>query len=126
QVGAVVLAAERPRCTGVAVHEMGIEAVVTGRPLEAVEHRRETRARLSARHPSVLAGHDQGHHAKARAAGRDHVVRWVGEPAGAIAREPARRLSAVPEIEEGLALDEIEQALVGELLAVLGGFGRGY
>ena len=41
----------------------------------------------------------------------------IRQPSGAIAREPARRLRAVPEKEEGLALDEVEQLVVGELLA---------
>ena len=37
QIGAVVLAAERLRGAGVAVHEVGIETVIARRPLEAVQ-----------------------------------------------------------------------------------------
>ena len=40
QIGAVVLAAERKRGAGVAVHEMRIEPVIAGRALEPVEHQR--------------------------------------------------------------------------------------
>ncbi len=119
QIGAVVLAAERLCRAGVAVHEMGIETVIAGRPLEAVERLRQASERLGSRHPSALAGDDHGHHAKAGAARRDVMVGRIRQPSGAIARQPAHGLRAVPEKEEGLALDEVKQGLVGELLLAL-------
>ena len=37
----------------------------------------------------------------------------------AVARKPAHRMGGVPEVSEGLALDEVEQLVVGQLLAAL-------
>jgi len=114
QIGAVILAAERFCRPRVAVHEMGVETVIAGRPLEAVQRLRQTSVRLSPRHPSALASHNQGHHAKARAARGHDIVGRIGQPSRAIACKPARWLCAVPKEEEGLALDEVKQALVGQ------------
>ena len=113
QIGAIVLPAERLCRAGVAVHEMGVETVIAGRPLKAVQRLRQASEHVGPRHPSALAGHDHGHHAKAGSARRDDVVCRVRQPSRAIARKSAHRLGAVPKEEEGLALDEVKQLLVG-------------
>ena len=92
---------------------MGIEAVIAGRPLEAVERLRQASERVGSRHPSALAGHDHGHHAKSGSARGDVVIRGVRQPPDAIARQAAHGLGAVPKVEESLTLNEVKQALVG-------------
>src|SRR3984957_9345892 len=105
QIGAIVLPAERLCRAGVAVHEMGVEAVIAGRPLEAVQRLRQASEHLGSRHPSALAGYDHRHHAKAGTPSRDDVICGICQPSRAIARKSARRLGAVPKEQEGLALD---------------------
>ena len=95
QIGAVILAAERFGRAGLAMHEMRVEAVIAGRPLEAVEHYREAGLRLRSRHPSALAGDDQSHHAKAGAAD-GHDRRPPGRQAVRCDRAQARSLGCAP------------------------------
>src|ERR1700722_8242863 len=113
QIGAVVLAAERLCRPGVAVHEMGVETVIAGRRLKAIQRLRQASERVGASYPSALAGHDHGHHAKPGSARGDVVIRRVRQPPDAIAREAAHGLSPVPKVEESLTLNEVKQSLVG-------------
>src|ERR1700722_18781750 len=55
QIGAVVLAAERLCRPSVAVHEMGIETVIAGRRLKAIQRLRQASERIGPCHPSALA-----------------------------------------------------------------------
>src|SRR3984957_15730226 len=98
---------------------MGVEAVIAGRPLEAVQRLRQASEHVGPRHPSALAGDDHGHPAKARTPSRADALWGICQPSRAIARKPARRLCAVPKEQEGLALDEVKQALAGEFLLAL-------
>jgi hypothetical protein len=103
----------------VRLHEMRIQPVIACGSLETIQHARDTRPCLFSRHPLAFAGDNDGYDPETRASYRHCVVRRIVVPLHAISRKSAHRMGAVPKVVEALALDVVEQVLVGELLAAL-------
>jgi hypothetical protein len=111
-VAAVVLRHEGDRSVRAAVEEMREGAMVARGAGEMIEHHPQATDGLLAGDPATLDGDDHRHGAETRSADGDAV----GNP-GAVAGKAAHRMSEVPEIAEGVPLDEVEKRGIVEALS---------
>ena len=119
QIGSVVIGREGDRHTRLAVDPVGEGAVIGGRTLRKEGNDLlDTAAGLLPRDEAAFGRHDHRENPEAGAARGDGRARR-----GALARHAARGLGTLPEVAEGLLLDQRQELLIGdpfELVAIIG------
>ncbi|WP_431212904.1 hypothetical protein ACQ86N_45885 [Puia sp. P3] len=116
EVGAVVLAAEGDRLSGRSVHPVRESAVVGVRLQQEVDHMQQELRRGIAADPFAIGGGDDGHHAKAGAAGGHDFVAVVKGLVAAFTGHMADGVGKVPEIPKGLVFCKVDEGRIAEVL----------
>ncbi len=93
--------------------------MVAWRPFQKAEHEGETVRCFVPCDPAALGRDNDRHDRKAGPPGADEIVAGVRGKPGAVAREAAERMRALPKKPESLALDEIDERRVRQARAGL-------
>ena len=112
EVAARIVGPEGDFFPGRAVEIVGKDAIILLGGLEIIEHVEQTPDSFCARNPSSLDGHNHGHDAEAGSADRQEVGASAPVRAGAIAGHAALGVRKVPEIPEGLPLNQFQERIV--------------
>src|ERR1700720_923286 len=95
------------------------QAMVAWRPFQKTEHDAETVRCFVPCDPVAFGSDDDRHDGKAGTPRADEIVIGVQGDAGAIPREAAEWMRALPKVPETLALDEIDERRVRQARAGL-------
>src|SRR5580704_9525241 len=85
------------------------QAMVTWRPFQKTEHEGETVRCFVPYDPAALGRDNDRHDRKAGPPGAHEIVAGVRGKPGAVAREAAERMRALPKKPESLTLNEIDE-----------------
>src|ERR1700730_6989944 len=93
------------------------QTMVAWRPLQKTEHDDESVRCFVPCNPTAVGRDNDRHDRKAGPPRADEIVAGVRGKSGAVAREAAERMRALPKKPESLALDEIDERRIRQARA---------